>query len=229
MSDTKLNEFNLDLGELKSFLQGANRKRTQDLLAIEIRKVETEIIKIKDAQKAQLEKSIDPQTSSSVKSENKHYQVKLNGYGWDQSDKYIKVYVTLKDVQNVPKDKVYCKLTEKSMELYVDNLDNKDYILVINNLLEPIDVAKCHWKQKTDMVVVFLAKSNPSQWTHMTEIEKKFQEQRDSRLKPPEPGSSADPQENLMSLFKNFYESGDDDTKRMIAKAWHEGQQNKIP
>lgn len=35
------------------------------------------------------------------------------------------------------------------MELHVDNLENKDYLLVINKLLEPINVADSHWKQKT--------------------------------------------------------------------------------
>lgn len=69
--------------------------------------------------------------------------------GWDQSEKYIKVFVTLKNAQTVPKEQVYCKLTEKSMELHVDNLENKDYVLVINKLLEPINVADSHWKQKT--------------------------------------------------------------------------------
>lgn len=69
--------------------------------------------------------------------------------GWDQSDKYIKVFVTLKNAQSVPKEQVYCKLTERSMELHVDNLENKDYLLVINKLLEPINVEDSHWKQKT--------------------------------------------------------------------------------
>lgn len=69
--------------------------------------------------------------------------------GWDQSDKYIKVFVTLKNVQNIPKEQVYCKLTERSMELHVENLENKDYLLAIKKLLEPISVEDSHWKQKT--------------------------------------------------------------------------------
>lgn len=69
--------------------------------------------------------------------------------GWDQSDKYIKVFVTLKNVQSIPKEQVYCKLTDRSMELHVENLENKDYLLVINKLLEPISVEDSHWKQKT--------------------------------------------------------------------------------
>jgi hypothetical protein len=69
--------------------------------------------------------------------------------GWDQSDKYIKVFVTLKNVQSIPKEQVYCKLTDRSMELHVENLENKDYLLVINKLLEPINIEDSHWKQKT--------------------------------------------------------------------------------
>lgn len=69
--------------------------------------------------------------------------------GWDQSDKYVKVFVTLKNVHNIPKEQVYCKLTDKSMELHVDNLENKDYLLVINKLLHTINVGESHWKQKT--------------------------------------------------------------------------------
>lgn len=76
--------------------------------------------------------------------------------GWDQSDKYIKVFVTLKNVQSLPKEQVYCTLTEKSMELHVENLENKDYLLVINKLLEPINVGESHWKQKTGIFLIFL-------------------------------------------------------------------------
>lgn len=69
--------------------------------------------------------------------------------GWDQSDKYVKVFVTLKNAHTVAKEDVFCNLTDKSMELHVKNLDNKDYSLIINKLLEPINVEACHWKQKT--------------------------------------------------------------------------------
>lgn len=80
--------------------------------------------------------------------------------GWDQSDKYVKVFVTLKGVQNLPKEQVYCKLTEKSMELHVENLENKDYLLIINKLLEPINVEESHWKQKTGKVALLFFDTN---------------------------------------------------------------------
>ena len=36
--------------------------------------------------------------------------------GWDQSDKFMKLYVTLKDVQSVPKENVTCDFTERLVE-----------------------------------------------------------------------------------------------------------------
>ncbi|XP_045500210.1 calcyclin-binding protein-like [Colias croceus] len=224
MSDTKINELKSDIEELQALLKQAKRKKVQDLLSLEIRKLETEWIDLKEKSKeTPMEVSV---AASSVPAQNKRYQIKLNGYGWDQSDKYIKVFVTLKNVHTLPKEQVYCKITEKSMELFVENLDDKDYTLVINKLLYPVIVGECHWKQKTDMVVIFLAKSDKSmKWSHMTEIEKKFDDKRNSRFKTnPEDMDNKDPQASIMSLMKNMYETGDDEMKRMISKAWYEGQ-----
>ncbi|XP_045775034.1 calcyclin-binding protein [Maniola jurtina] len=225
MSGSKINELRSDIDELNELLKQAKRKKVQDILSLEVRKLETEWCNLKESEDSACAMEVSPAPTTS--SQNKRYQIKLNGYGWDQSDKFVKVFVTLKDVQNVPKEQVYCKLTDRSMELHVDNLDNKDYLLVINKLLHPINVAECHWKQKTDMVVVFLAKSEQNvKWSHMTELEKKFEDQRNNRFKTDDMDKK-DPQESIMSLMKNMYETGDDEMKRMISKAWYEGQHKK--
>ncbi|XP_026756153.1 calcyclin-binding protein [Galleria mellonella] len=226
MSEVKIKELRSDIDELNELLKLSKRKKIQDILSLEIRKLETEWINLKETENAStpMDTTLAPTTSTSAQ---KKYQIKLNGYGWDQSDKYIQVFVTLKNVHTVPKDQVYCKLTDRSMELHIDNLDNKDYLLVINKLLEPINIAESHWKQKTDRVVIFLAKSRPNvKWSHMTEIEKKFEDQRNNRFKTDD-SEKKDPQESIMSLMKNMYETGDDDMKRMISKAWYEGQHKK--
>ncbi|CAH0694580.1 unnamed protein product [Spodoptera exigua] len=228
MSEAKMKELRSDIDELNELLKQAKRKRAQDLLSLEIRKLETEWLNLKESAQS-LQDGTSPAPSTAAASQPKRYQIKLNGYGWDQSDKYIKVFVTLKDVQSLPKEQVFCKLTDKSMELHVQNLDNKDYLLVINKLLESINVEESHWKQKTDMVVIFLAKARPNiKWSHMTELEKKFEDQRNSKLKPATPDmDKTDPQESIMSLMKNMYETGDDEMKRMISKAFYEGQHKK--
>ncbi|XP_047535590.1 calcyclin-binding protein [Vanessa atalanta] len=226
MSGAKIIELRSDIDELNELLKQAKRKKVLDILSLEIRKLETELITLKESEKNEAAMDVSPTPTTSTQSQ-KRYQIKLNGYGWDQSDKYVKIFVTLKNVQNVPKEQVYCKLTERSMELHVDNLENKDYLLVINKLLNSINVEESHWKQKTDMVVIFLAKSQQNiKWSHMTELEKKFEDQRNNKFKTDDM-EKKDPQESIMSLMKNMYETGDDEMKRMISKAWYEGQQKK--
>ncbi|XP_041982143.1 calcyclin-binding protein [Aricia agestis] len=227
MSEAKMTELRKDLDELNELLKLAKRKKVQDFLSLEIRKLETEWISVKESLKTE-PMEVTPTPSSSVTQQKKRYQIKLNGYGWDQSDKYVKIFVTLKDVQNVPKEQVFCKLTERSMELHVQDLDGKDYLLVINKLLNDINVVDSHWKQKTDMVVVFLAKSQPNiKWSHMTEVEKKFEDQKNNRFKPADNMDNKDPQESIMGLMRNMYETGDDEMKKMISKAWYESQHKK--
>ncbi|KAI5642172.1 CS domain-containing protein [Phthorimaea operculella] len=227
MAAAKIKELRSDIEELNGLLKQAQRKKVQDILSLEIRKLETEWTNLKELEAAAGSQPAAGASSSS--SQNKRYQIKLNGYGWDQSDKYVKVFVTLKNAHTLPKEQVYCKLSERSMELHVENLENKDYLLVINKLLDNINVEESHWKQKTDMVVIFLAKARPNvKWSHMTEIEKKFEDQRNNRFKTPDMDmDKKDPQESIMGLMKNMYETGDDDMKRMISKAWYEGQHKK--
>ncbi len=48
-----------------------------------------------------------------------------------------------------------------------------------------------------------------------------------SRVKPPKTRKDEDPGASLMSMMKQMYDSGDDDMKRTIAKAWHESQEKR--
>lgn len=101
------------------------------------------------------------------------------------------------------------------------NLENKDYVLTINKLLNPIVPEQSTWKVKNDMVIVTIAKEKQENWSHVTELEKKMS---DSKKKLPEMDENSHPTDGLMSIMKNMYEQGDDEMKRMIAKAWTESQ-----
>lgn len=68
---------------------------------------------------------------------------------WDQTPKVVKFYVSLKNVQNVPAENVTCTFSRKSLELNVKNLEDKDYIFTIKNLLEPIVPEQSTWKVKS--------------------------------------------------------------------------------
>nr|CAD7605283.1 unnamed protein product [Timema genevievae] len=76
-----------------------------------------------------------------------------------------------------------------------------------------------------DNVTVFLAKKNiGNKWTHMTCSEKKAL---DSKL-PKMDGAGEDPSGGLMDMMKHMYETGDDEMKRTIAKAWTESREKQL-
>lgn len=88
------------------------------------------------------------------------YESELTQYAFDQSDKFVKLFVTLSGVEKCPEENVTVDFTANSLVLAVRDLNNRDYKLQINNLLEPIDVDKSYRKLKTGMVVVYAKKSN---------------------------------------------------------------------
>lgn len=158
-------------------------------------------------------------------SSQKYYEVKLNNYGWDQTTTTMKLYVTLKDVHQLPKEAVTCNFTEKSFDLHVLGLNNKNYSLTINNLCEDIDSDKSNVKVKVDMVIISLAKKVAKYWSHVTSVEKRIKESKTSLV--PDVSEDNDPGTSLMNLMKKMYQEGDDEIKKTIAKAWTETQEKK--
>lgn len=152
----------------------------------------------------------------------KRYQIKLNNYAWDQSPKFVKFYITLQKVQSLSPDNITCNFAKRSLELHVKDLDNKDYIFTVNNLLMAINPDESHWKLKSDMILINVAKVEQKTWDFVTETEKRTNEGK--KLPSLEPSDKTDPSEGLMSLMKNMYDQGDDEMKRTIAKAWHESR-----
>lgn len=132
----------------------------------------------------------------------------------------MKFYVTLQKVHTLSPDNVRCSFTNKSLELTVYNLDDKDYIFTINKLLKPIDPERSSWKVKSgktvhikrkvvptskcgfvDMVIINAAKVEEVSWSHVTELEKRAS---DAKKVIPETDKSEDPSEGLMSIMRTM-------------------------
>lgn len=68
---------------------------------------------------------------------------------WDQSSKFVKFYVTVPSVEKIASENISCTFTNKSLKLKVHELENKDYVFTINNLLKDINPEASNWKVKT--------------------------------------------------------------------------------
>ncbi|XP_077986657.1 calcyclin-binding protein-like [Glandiceps talaboti] len=227
-----LEELKLDCEEVKKLLGLSTRQRVKDILSIEQRKIETQIKKKEDEIAASNKTNSDQAgaeggeaTVAAPKPETKTrvYTVKITSYGWDQSEKFVKLYITLKGVHTIPKENCKVKYDDVSVNVFVGSLDGKNHELIINNLLKPILPVDSHFKVKTDTLIVFLKKKDKATWEYVTAKEMKAKEK-----KSPDYSKAKDPNESIMELMKNMYDEGDDEMKRSIAKAWTESR-NKTP
>lgn len=65
-------------------------------------------------------------------------------------------------------------------------------------------------------------------WSHLTTTEKRLADRKKHDLEDDLETNKDDPGAGLMKIMQNMYEKGDSETKRMIAKAWTEGQQKSL-
>ncbi|KAM4728948.1 calcyclin-binding protein isoform 2-T2 [Anableps anableps] len=213
----QISQLEADLQELSSLLEKAERKRVQDLLKQEQKKVEKELATKRQQQQQQARKDADPSAASKAA-----YTVKITSYAWDQSEKFVKIYLDLKDVHKISSENVEVEFTERSFSVLIKDLNGKNHQMTVLNLLHPINEKDSYKKVKTDILLIMLKKETTKKWECLTAVEKRSKEK-----DKPSMDENADPSDGLMSMLKKIYEDGDDEMKRTINKAWTESQDKK--
>ncbi|XP_045123158.1 calcyclin-binding protein-like [Portunus trituberculatus] len=216
----KLEEAQKDVEEVRTLMTSASRKRVQDMLANELRRMEIEVTQLQEAavNAATLQQQQNPKTSTPTT-----YDVNIRNYSWDQSDKFTKLYLMLKNIQSLPKESITSSFTEKTVQVKVEGLDGKNHHLRITNLAGTIKPDASYHKVKTDMVVVLMAKAeNGTKWSGVTAEDAKANEARKPKT------DSSDPNAGIMDLMKQMYDDGDDKMKQMLNKTWYESQQKTL-
>lgn len=126
------------------------------------------------------------------------------------------MYITLKDVHELPKEAVICNFTEKTLDLRILGLDNINYSLIINNLCEEIDTIHSNVKIKPDTAVVSLPKKHPEHWSHIRREGKRIKKLK--ALVAPDTSDDSDVDAAIMSLIQSMYRTGDHETKKTIVR-----------
>jgi len=225
--ESEISNLREDVKEIKRLLSDVKRPKVEALLTIELRRFETKLTELLEELENQKTKDTASDTVPQASS-TKCYDVAYKSYSWDQSDKFVKFYLTnLKNVQDLPQPDGFEKdFFPKSVKLRICNLSGKNHVFEIKELAHEINVEKSYYKVKSDMVVIFLAKANVGRnWSHVTAAEMAKAEKKNETPKMEDDG---DPSKGLMNMMKKMYDEGDDDMKRTIAKAWTESQ-NKGP
>ncbi|CAF0845884.1 unnamed protein product [Didymodactylos carnosus] len=222
--DQQIQDLNLDIDEIKKFHEQSQRPRIKQFLEIQLRKYQTELLSLKEKQQQQNdnktgEKAVSAQASATT-STNRSYNKDITLYAWDQSDKFVKLYVQdLNGVSNLAEDQIKCTFEQRGFQLEINNLNNVNYTFKLRKLLNEILPNESSYKLKKDSVVIMLRKKDPKQWECVIQDDKKA----DKKL--PKMDDRKDPGDSLMNMMKQMYDEGDDEMKRTIAKAWTESRE----
>lgn len=227
---TKTQEMQLDINELKKLSENATRQKVKDIVSLAARKLETELVELKkelDKEEA-AKKCSKPEAAMAELSIKKPVEAHLKDYSWDQSDKFVKIYLTgLNGLDKLPAESIKLVYTEQSVSVKVEKLNGKNFNFVINKTCHKISPDKSYHKAKSDYMLICLAKLNPgSKWSHMTFAEKAIADTKKAE-EAPSKDEKEDPSAGLMKMMKKMYDEGDDEMKRTIAKAWTEGQDKR--
>ncbi|KAK2113616.1 hypothetical protein P7K49_007882 [Saguinus oedipus] len=202
-------ELQKDLEEVKVLLEKATRKRIRDALTAENSRIETEI-KNKMQQKSQKKAELfdNEKPAAGVTPITTGYTVKISNYGWDQSDKFVKIYITLTGVHQVPTENVQVHFREVILSFGKES-KWEELLYDCEQSLE----THLFGRQK---------KVENTRWDYLTQVEKECKEK-----EKPSYDTETDPSEGLMNVLKKIYEDGDDDMKRTITKAWVESREKQ--
>ncbi|XP_030382268.1 calcyclin-binding protein-like [Scaptodrosophila lebanonensis] len=211
-----LEELKAELAEFDKFLKLARCAGVKNILGQAKMETERKIVDL------EIEES---NAAAAADSNSKRYLHELTDYGWDQSDKFIKMFITLNGVQRCPENAVTLHYSGSSLQLLVRNLKGKDYSLTVNNLLHSIDIEKSYRKLKTDLVAIYLKKVEEGvHWDVLTVMQKRTNKMKDIKIDE----KQMSPEYALAKIMKKLYTDGDQRTKQMVEKAWTDSQKARL-
>lgn len=145
----------------------------------------------------------------------------ISNYSWSQDDDLINIYLNLSDFKNVNKDLIKVELLDQNQTVVI-TVDKSR--LTIRNLNHPVSIVDDKLVKITkNFIVINLKKSKKEKWSS---LQKESKDAPGKSLPNLNPEEDADPSQSMMKLMKNLYETGDDEMKRTIAKAWSEKKDN---
>lgn len=156
-----INQLTLDLAELNTISEELKRPRNIDAILLQKKRIETELTNLR----AQLANTnTEAPKVRSGNNEAKRYECEISNYAWDQSDKFVKFFISLDGVQNAAEENVTVTFTPNSILLKVTNVQNKDHKFEVKNLLHDIDVNSSYRKIKTNSVAIYAKKASEGQY-----------------------------------------------------------------
>mmetsp|Transcript_11683 Transcript_11683/g.27683 ORF Transcript_11683/g.27683 Transcript_11683/m.27683 type:complete len:127 (-) Transcript_11683:491-871(-) len=124
-----------DLAECRELLGRAETERSRRLL-------QTELAVLEDEHRV----ALSAKDAYGLPAAGDH---RLASYAWDQSGKFVRLYITVENVHNLPAGNITCSFEPLALDLRVRGSDGKEKYLLLRPLCDEIDVAGSSYAVKT--------------------------------------------------------------------------------
>jgi len=220
-----MDELTKDLEEFQRLLNDAQRSRAKKLLTNEIQRIQKEIDNLKQQTTASATSADKGSTTTVGAGTTLLPTTKITTYAWDQSEKFLKLYVSVPGAAPGQESNIRFEVQAKSVDFYANDIAGKNYYFTVKGLLLPVTPDGSTFKVKNNEILLMIKKKDVGKtWPSVTELE--FQDKEKNKPKMDDKADD-DPNAGLMKMMKQMYETGDDDMKRNINKAWSEAQDKK--
>ena len=149
---------------------------------------------------------------------------KISKYAWDQSKKFVKLYITLPGIEKVPDSSVSLEVQATSLKFEVRDLapPSSNMRLAVLTLHSAVDPAQCSWARKADsMVLVKLRKvKDEEEWGSLDDAAIQQAKKKAEKLETNKGKSTAE-------LLSEMYADADEDGKASLAAAWETGRSKR--
>ena len=97
----------------------------------------------------------------------------ISKYGWDQTDKAVKIYITsgLDGIKEHPSEMINWDLDIQAFDLRINGLNKKNLRMKVPNLQHEISVCQSMYKVKSSSITITLTKVKKGE--HWTDIHAK--------------------------------------------------------
>lgn len=158
-----LRQLTKDLAELETLVGQTQRPRNIDALSLQKKRVQTEITTLRE-QLAKVAPAKGVAAPAAKPAEPKRYECEITSYAWDQSDKFVKFFISLDGITPDDDAKVTVTFEPTAILLKISDVHNKDHRFGVKHLLHELNVEKSYRKVKSNSIAIYAKKSTEGEW-----------------------------------------------------------------
>ena len=140
---------------------------------------------------------------------------KISAYGWDQSDKFVSIYV------DVGSEYETLSCFDKNKCAVILETNGKKTALAIHNLCQAINPDKCKLKLKPTRFVIKLRKATLAEWSDLTDVKDLKEAARKKRV------ATSLKDASTQELLADMYANATDEERAGLMEAAATGQKKR--